>query len=154
MDAHEDTDLGNKRLNLIMADHLKYTYKEFTPTEKDNARRTWPELFEADELKDFASPGTRLFLDGIATYETLKKEANDAKDVYTIFSKYEHNGAFSFDLMHSHYSVKGKGLVKWKIYEALGICALACKLISTHWLNDMEALNKRMDNTIIELLKY
>jgi hypothetical protein len=155
MDTHEDILKVTERINSIMADHLKYTYNEFSQEEKDDIRQTWPDLFDANgNLKKFGQPGTKLFLNGIATYNTLKEEADTAKDIYTIFSKYEHNGAFTFDLLHNHYSPKGIELVKWKIYEALGVCACACKLISTHWVDNEGPLANKMNAAVIDLLRH
>jgi len=153
MDVHEDQEEAELRINSIMADHLKYTLSELKPVEKDDVVKRWPELFDEDQkLKNFQRLGTKTFINGISTFNTLIQETKEAHHLYKIFSKYEHNGAFTFDLLHNPYSEKGNDVVKYMIYSAIGVCALACKLVASNWIDNNMPLMERLDTSIKELL--
>jgi hypothetical protein len=153
MDSHEDEDVAYQRINTIMSDHLKYVYKELTLDQKKEISKDWPELFDNEgSLINFGRVNTGKLIKGIKNFESLKKEAKEALHLYKIFSKYEHNGAFTYGILHNPYSPQGNELVKYLTYEALGICAMACKYISVHWLLNDHPLTDRLDNAIKDIL--
>jgi len=155
MDVHENIEEATLRINTIMADHLKYVYPGLKDVEKEEARKNWPELFDEQEnLIDFGRLSTRAFVNAIIHFDTLKTEAHEAIHIYQIFSKYEHNGAFTFDILHNPYAVAGNKIIKFMIYSAIGICALACKITSSHWIEDQSSIAVKLDNAIKDLLAF
>jgi len=155
MDVHEDIAEATLRINTLMADHLKYVYPSLKDDEKEEARKNWPELFnEQEKLIDFGRITTRDFLKAITHFDTLKTEAYEAMHIYQIFSKYEHNGAFTFDILHNSYSATSNNIIKFMIYSAIGICALACKIIASHWVDDLSPIAVKLNNSIKDLLSF
>ncbi|MCY1520108.1 hypothetical protein D9M68_548790 [compost metagenome] len=136
-----------------MSDHLKHVYKELTPEQKREVNKDWPELFNNDgTLIDFGRVNTNELMKGIKNFESLRKEAKEALHIYKIFSKYEHNGAFTYGILHNPYSQQGNGIIKHLTYEALGICAMAFKYISVLWLPNEHPITDRLDKVIKEIL--
>lgn len=155
MDVHDDIEAATIRINIIMHDHLKFVYSDLKKEEKKEIRKDWPNLFDKTEsLIKFTKLSSKDYVKEITHFDTLKEEAKEAIHIYEIFSKYEHNGAFTFNILHNPYSTDGNNKTKFMIYSAIGICALACKFIYSHWVADKSSLAIKLDDAIKHLLNF
>lgn len=154
LDALNDENEVLERINTIMADHIKYGYKNLPVKQQEKIRADWPELFDAGgNLKKYALENSRSMVDKIVNFPHIKPEAKTAQNLYAIFSKYEHNGAFTFDLLHNPYSADGNGIVKSAVKDAVGCCAIALKVLSSHWISEEHEVSKKLRAILADILR-
>lgn len=152
IDEIDDEALQLQRVCTIMADHIKYTWNDFTDDEKNQVRKDWPDLFDVyGNIKKFPNVGTKIFMAGIVKQVHTIKEVNIIKPLYDFFSKLEHNGAFTFDLIHQAYSPSGNKKLKGLIKEAIINCAVALKLLSNHWVSSDDPIITKIETTISDI---
>ncbi|GAA5089289.1 hypothetical protein GCM10023210_13910 [Chryseobacterium ginsengisoli] len=152
IDEIDDEEVQLERVCRIMADHVKYTWNEFTKDEKDQVRKDWPDLFDVDgNLKKFSNVTTKIFMAGIVKQGNTIKEAEMIKPIYDFFSKLEHNGAFTFHLIHQAYSPSRNEKLKGLIKEAIVNCAIALKLICYHWVLTDDPLITKIEIIITDI---
>lgn len=154
LDALNNEDEVIERINAVMADHLKYEYKKLPVEQQAKIRLDWPELFDTDKnLKKYDWPNSRSMVDKIVNFPHIKPEAKTAQKLYSIFSKYEHNGAFTFDLLHNPYSADGNGIVKSAVKDAVGCCAIALKVLSSHWISEEHEVSRKLHVILADILR-
>ncbi len=152
MDVNQHDEIAEYRINQIMADHVRYTLPELKVEERAQLVRDWPALFDENgSLLKFGNFKVRELVSGISNFKTLVEEAGEANHYYKLLSKYEHNGAFTFNLLHNPYSAKGNQIVKHIIYSSIAVSARACKVISSNWLDDDDPLAVLLDDAITNL---
>ncbi|KPH13390.1 hypothetical protein [Chryseobacterium sp. ERMR1:04] len=152
VDEIDDEAAQLTRVYTIMADHVKYTWNDFTKDQKNQVRQDWPDLFDVDgHLKKFPNVGTKIFMAGIVKQVHTLKEAEVIKPIYDFFSKLEHNGAFTFDLIHDAYSPQGNEKLKGLIKKAIVNCAIALKFLSNHWLLNNAPIMLKIERIIADI---
>jgi len=153
MDEIESPVVMDNRVNTIMSDHLKHIYSDLSLEQRKIIQLEWKELFEKDgTLKKYTRLNSNALLDGINKFASIKTEAEEAKDLYDFFSKYEHNGAFTFNLIHNFYYSNSTHIIKEKIVRAIIICSIALRTTSTHWIEKENKLIAKLDLYIQELV--
>ena len=65
----------------------------------------------------------------------MKDEVLNGLRLYNLFSKVEHNGILSFNLLHSHYEAKGAESSKCKVYLSLKNIMMVTTLLIRHAWN-------------------
>lgn len=152
IDEINDPNMQLARINAIMADHIKYMWNDFDTVGKDKVKLEWPDLFEADgNRKKFPNVGAKIFMAGIVKEANIIIEAELIKPIYDFFSKLEHNGAFTFDLIHDSYTPGGNYKLKGLVKEAIINCAVALKFLSNHWLQNNDPLILKIEGIITEI---
>lgn len=153
LDLIEDEPQMLERINSIMADHLKYVYKNLKSSEQAEVRKDWPELFDSNNLpKTYQLPNSKRMADAIINFPSIKTEAEGAQHTYSLLSKYEHNGAFTFDLLHNPYSERGGEIVKRVIKNGLDTCVIALKTVCGHWIDEKDNLEIELGKTVQEII--
>jgi len=154
MDATEDDEEQQERINKINADHLIKTFPDFDKEGKKQIIKDFPELFDVNGVLQY---NKHLYLKdmerGIQKFPTLIKEFKELKFIYNLFSKFEHNGAFTFDLLHNPYSDEGFEKSKDMTIRAIRCLALGLKMVRTNWVNDNHALHDDLENCVTKFFK-
>lgn len=129
-----------QRVSKILNDHIWSLYNgEDTEEKKEEIRSLFPDSFENSILKkSIQKIATKYMLKNITNNE-LSKASKNAFMFYQIFSKIEHNGLFTFNIMHKQYDPKEKRN-KMMIYDAT---LLINKAILISILNWIETDNKK-----------
>ncbi|RZL20423.1 MAG: hypothetical protein EOO89_00270 [Pedobacter sp.] len=138
-DVHEDLDEAKNRVLKIMSDHVKAFYKSAnTKEERADVRMRLPEFFNGDSLIDNKSITANYMKNKIQNYPSLKREADHSFYLYTIFSKIEHNGFFTRDMLHGHHLDEGRQKAKELIIEAVGNSIVIVNTILLVWIKDTD----------------
>lgn len=66
--------------------------------------------------------------------EELKKPTDRALKLYSLFSKVEHNGLFTFNILHSHYNDSDKRSVMMN-YDAALVISEVIMIVLLHWID-------------------
>lgn len=83
-------------------------------------------------------------MNGIKRNKNLNNEIRAVRHTYDIFSKLEHNGAFTFDLLHRSYLPGGDQKMKFMIKEGVIASAAALRLVSHLWLEEGSLLREKL----------
>lgn len=147
MDADNDNLLRNERINRIMLDHVKSIW---TSAEDDKERQLviekFPDCFDEGKFKKEIVKVNIIMMYREIKIERIKNEVLDALRLYNIFSKVEHNGILSFNLLHAHYEATGADSAKYKVYFALkNIMGVTSLLVRHAWkISDEDTRFKEM----------
>ena len=75
---------------------------------------------------------------------TLKFFSSEALKIYKKFSKMEHNGMFSFDILHNHYDEQTIEDDKRIAYDAINLTIPAINMTLQIWADENDILLKRL----------
>jgi len=136
MDQEANVSIQNDRINRIMFDHVKSIW---VCAQDDDERRLiiekFPQCFTNGKFRKDIVKVSIISMYKEITGLSLKKEVKIAIDLYNIFSKVEHNGILSFNLLHAHYENKGAMSAKYKVYLAIKKIMMAIALLVRHAWN-------------------
>lgn len=123
------------RIENILYDHVRTIYsKTDNPEEKTKIRQQFEQCFDGEKFKkSIQKISTKSMVDNISI-ETFAKEAGRALTIYNYFSKIEHNGIFTFNLMHRHYNPESN-VTKEIIYDAILLKAMVILVVIQHWIS-------------------
>lgn len=143
LDQTDDREEQKKRIDNILNDHVRSIYQS-TPNEekKVEIRNQYPWCFESGKFRaDIERITTKNMIDGLHM-EELKEPAGRSLKLYSLFSKFEHNGLFTFDMLHSHYNESDKRTIMMNYDAALNIGEVIL-IVILHWIKkDDEHYNK------------
>jgi hypothetical protein len=137
-DAESDSKQQLHRINHIMSDHVKSMFNsENEEKVKAEIIATYPTYFDDGKIKAIYKDNltARRMISQLYN-EDLKPFAQDLADIYAIFSKVEHNGVFSFDLLHKNYLEAGHRQSTGIILDSLSNIALVINIALNTWLED------------------
>jgi len=109
-----------ERIRSIMFDHINSIWicaKD--DDERKLAIQTFPDWFEDGKLKKGIPKISIIAMHNGIKIPSFKNETRTAIDLYNIFSKVEHNGILSFNLLHIHYQNEGALKGKYKVYLSI-----------------------------------
>ncbi len=145
VDKHDNPQLSQKRIERIMADHIRYVYLD-TETENDKKiiRDKFPQWFDGNNFtKKINKLSTHIMVKEIENLN-LQHEAKKAFKMYNEFSKSEHNGLFSFDILHGHFDEKRNMIDKAKIYHAIFRTVISINLAMEIWIDNQDNKHKEL----------
>jgi hypothetical protein len=123
MDAESDIVLQNERIQRIMDDHVRAIWNSAQDEEeKDLIIEKFPGYITEDRKfrKDLKKINIIMMHDEMRS-DNIRKQIRTMIDLYNIFSKVEHNGKLTFNIIHAHFEPDGALSAKSKIYHALNL---------------------------------
>jgi hypothetical protein len=121
MDADGDKTLEGERIQRIMDDHIRAIWNSAQDEEeKDLIIERFPAYITSDGKfrKDLKKINIIMMHNEVKS-DTIRSKIRTMIDLYNIFSKVEHNGQLTFNIIHAHFEPAGAISAKSKIYHAL-----------------------------------
>ncbi|PSK90822.1 hypothetical protein [Taibaiella chishuiensis] len=154
MDSSDKTQEQEYRINRLMADHFKFEFKDYSDEEKDTIRQDWPELFELDgKQKKFEYLSSKKLVEEITNFESLQREGKICREVYMKLSKFEHNGAFTFDILLAPYIPEQYPKVKALIKVAINSAVIGIRTLCDYWLTKDDLISSKLTESVHKILK-
>lgn len=135
LDQTNDEENQKKRIDNILNDHVRSIYQSAANEEKKlEIRNQYPWCFESGKFRaDIEKITTKKMIDSLHV-EELKKPTDRALKLYSLFSKVEHNGLFTFNILHSHYNDSDKRSVMMN-YDAALVIGEVIMIVLLHWVD-------------------
>lgn len=156
VDKSEDKAAEQARIERIMSDHVRAIYNSAKgdEVERTAVREAYPDCFEGDKFKREIMPVNIIITRNEIDSPSLKKEMEFIIHYYNIFSKIEHNGTLSFDMLHAPYYPLGKIRATSRIYAAIGTIMKGVIILIRHvWIHQDDKRVERMQALMGDILE-
>jgi len=149
MDQEANISIQKERIERIMFDHVKSIW---ICAQDDEERQLiiekFPQCFKNGKFRKDIVKVNIITMYNEIDIQLLKDEAKIAIDLYNIFSKVEHNGILSFNLLHAHYENEGAISAKYKVFLACKKIMMVITLLIRHAWNISDK-----DGRFLELIR-
>ncbi|WP_428330384.1 hypothetical protein [Mucilaginibacter sp.] len=137
MDAETNQELQKERIGRFMIDHVDSIWKAAVDDEEERKLviQKFPDYFENGIFEKGHKKVNIITMYRDIEIKGMKDEVLNGLRLYNLFSKVEHNGILSFNLLHSHYESKGAESSKYKVYLSLKNIMMVTTLLIRHAWN-------------------
>lgn len=130
-----DKEQAKERIQLIMDDHIFAIYYSADEAERALLIQRYPDCFDNGKpKKSLHKVSVKAMYAQIQT-SAMKKEAAIAMKLYEFFSKLEHNGELTFNIMHKPFTPEGYENAKQKLCDAITTIIRGIQPPLLNWLN-------------------
>lgn len=144
LDKYERKEDYKTHIDHIMSDHIHAFYSSaHTETDRKSIREKHPEYFIDDKLKYSKRLSVVAIINSIKIKE-LKEQSLRGKFFYDIFSKYEHQGHYTYLLLHNHHLEKDKEKMKICIIDSISIAMYSIIIAIKIWINQEDDKFKQL----------
>ena len=126
---------AKERIQLIMDDHVFYIYHSADDAERTLLIQSFPDCFDNGKPKKSVNKVSVKGMYSQIQLPWIKKEVAVAMNLYDFFSKLEHNGVLSFNIMHKPFTPEGYESAKLKVCDAITTIVRGIQPPLLNWLN-------------------
>ncbi len=145
---------AKERIQLIMDDHVFAIYHSADTEERALLIQSFPDCFDNGKPKKGAHKVSVKGMYYQIQSPTIKQEVEKAMKLYEFFSKLEHNGVLSFNIMHKPFTPEGYESAKTKVCEAITAIIRGIQPPLLNWLNKDDEQFKELIKLVNKLQIY
>lgn len=142
------------RIQLIMDDHVHSIFHAADNEERQLLMQTFPNCFTSGKLKKTVHKVSVKAMHTQISSPSIKKEVASAMNLYNFFSKLEHNGELSFNIMHKPFTSEGYESAKSKVCDAITTIVFGIQPPLLNWIKMDDARFVNLASLAKELIKY
>jgi hypothetical protein len=156
LDKAENEEKWKSRLERIMTDHVRSLHNaaKNDTVESLAIRERYPDCFNGLKFRSDILPVNISVMRNEIDSPALKNELKFIVHYYNVFSKIEHNGDLSFNLLHLPYDPVARIPVNKRIFGAIGTIMKAVLLLGRFvWVKEQDSRIDRMQDLMVEMLE-